>query len=153
MILPQCDFFHPFDVDQGGKDEGAEKTKHKAEDDGGNDEARVGIVLLGQNAHAEEEEDDTVTGRGKGLNRVLDGGETLLADVLEGVVLGGDSVADDADDAGPVEELGPEEGRVGAGEDDKRLHNPNMFGEPADTADEEPVNETDESTTQSHREE
>ena len=72
-----------------------------AEQDGGDDEAWMIHVILRQDAHPQEEEDDTVAGGGQRLDWVLDSCETLLADVLESVMLRCHSKADDADDPRP----------------------------------------------------
>ena len=71
------------------------------------------VVGLLDQFQAQEDEDDAVADRGHGLDRVLHGGVALLAQVLEAVPLDRDPEGDDADDAGPVEELGHEEGEVG----------------------------------------
>ena len=65
----------------------------------GKDAARVVDVVLGQDAHAQEEEDDAVAGGGQRLHRVLHRCETLLADVLERVVLRSHSKTYDADNS------------------------------------------------------
>ena len=59
------------------------------------------LVIVSEDAHSQEEEDDAVAGGCQRLDGVLDRSETLLADVLEGVVLGGHAKADDADDPRP----------------------------------------------------
>ena len=58
-------------------------------------------VLLCQDAHPQEEEDDAVASGGQRLDRVLHCCEALLADVLESVMLGCHSKADDANDPRP----------------------------------------------------
>ena len=58
-------------------------------------------MLLGEDAHAKEEEDDAVAGRRDCLHSILHRCEALLADVLESVMLGCHSKADDADDPRP----------------------------------------------------
>ena len=59
-------------------------------------------VLLCEDAHAKEEEDDAVAGRGDCLDGILHRCEALLADVLERIVLGSHPVADQAYDSRPV---------------------------------------------------
>ena len=49
----------------------------------------------------------------------LDGGVGLLGEVWKGVALLGDPAGDEADDAGPVDALGQDEGEVGAGDDQR----------------------------------
>ena len=49
----------------------------------------------------------------------LDCGVGLLGEVGEGVTLLGDPAGDEADDAGPVDALGQDEGEVGAGDDQR----------------------------------
>ena len=110
----------PLDVHQVGEEEGADepdkleevdddiqdnmnKPDDEAEDDCGEDETCVEVMVLLDELEAEEEEDDTVAGGGEGLDAVLDGGVALLADVLEAVPLDSDAVGDDADDTGPEE--------------------------------------------------
>ena len=56
-------------------------------------------MVLGQDAHAQEEEDDAVAGGGQRLHRVLHRCETLLANVLERVVLRSHSKTYDADNS------------------------------------------------------
>ena len=97
------------------------------------------VVVLLYQLQAEEEEDDAVTHAGHGLYGILDGCVALLAQVLEGVPLDSDPVRDDADDARPVEEFGQEEGEVSRGEDDERLDDPDMSGEPGDETGEQTV--------------
>ena len=86
-------------VDNSGEESGRDESEDDAEDDGGDDEARVVDVVLGQDAHAQEEEDDAVAGGGQRLHRVLHRCETLLADVLERVVLRSHSKTYDADNS------------------------------------------------------
>ena len=59
-------------------------------------------MLLGEDAHAKEEEDDAVAGRRNCLHSILHRCEALLADVLERVVLGGHPVGNEAYDSRPV---------------------------------------------------
>ena len=59
------------------------------------------VVLLRQDAHPQEEEYDAVAGGSQRLDGVLDRCEALFADVLECIVLGSDSKADDTDDPRP----------------------------------------------------
>ena len=100
-IVPQTYLLESFQVDESREEGGGEKPEDDAEQDGGDDEARMPHVLLRQDAHPQEEEDDAVAGGGQRLDRVLDRCETLLADVLESVMLGCHSIADDADDPRP----------------------------------------------------
>ena len=58
-------------------------------------------VLLSQDAHPQEQEDDAVAGGGQRLDRVLHRCEAFLADVLESIMLRCHSKADDADDSRP----------------------------------------------------
>ena len=58
-------------------------------------------VLLSQDAHPQEQEDDAVAGGGQRLDRVLHCCEAFLADVLESIMLRCHSKADDADDSRP----------------------------------------------------
>ena len=59
-------------------------------------------MLLCEDAHPKEEEDDAVAGRGDCLDGILHRCEALLADVLERIVLGSHPVADQAYDSRPV---------------------------------------------------
>ena len=58
-------------------------------------------MLLSQDAHPQEQEDDAVAGGGQCLDRVLHRCEAFLADVLESIMLRCHSKADDADDSRP----------------------------------------------------
>ena len=89
--------------------------------------------------NAKEEEDDTVAGGGQGLDGVLDGGVALLAQVGEAVALHADAKGDHADDAGPVDQLGEEEGEVGRTEDDQWLHHTHLYIHTANTFTRPPV--------------
>ena len=127
--------------------EDADKPEDQAEDDSSKEEARVPVVISLYEFHPKEDEDDTVTDGGHGLQTVLDRGVALLAEVLEGVPLHCDAVCDDADDAGPVEQLGREEGEVGGGEDDERLDYSDVSGEPRDDTGEQTIDQSNTSTS------
>ena len=101
LISPQTYLLKSFQVDKSREEGGGEEPEDDAEQDGGDDEARMPVVLLRQDAHPQEEEDDTVAGGGQRLDRVLHRCEAFLADVLESIMLGCHSKADDADNPRP----------------------------------------------------
>ena len=72
---------------------------YRAENDGGEDELPVKLVIVSEDAHSQEEEDDAVAGRGDCLGSILHRCEALLADVLERVVLRSHSKTYDADNS------------------------------------------------------
>merc|ERR1712106_201441 len=110
-------------------------------------------VLLRQDAHPQEEEDDAVAGGGQRLDGVLDRGEAFLADVLESIMLGSHSKADDADDSRPMEELSPKEGGICTAENSEWLHNSNVLCEPSDGAGEDAMKKSKECSSKSNGEE
>ena len=104
LYLPHAYLLKSFQVDNSREESGRDESEDDAEDDGGDDEARVVDVVLGQDAHAQEEEDDAIAGGGQRLHRVLHRCETFLADVLERVVLRSHSKTYDADNSWPGNE-------------------------------------------------
>ena len=79
-----------------------------------------------------EQEDDTVWSWCQCFGSILDSRIRFLTDVLEGVSLGSDAIADDADDTRPVENFGRQESRLSNGEDNKLFNNTDMFAESSD---------------------
>jgi len=110
-------------------------------------------VLLSQDAHPQEQEDDAVAGGGQRLDRVLHRCEAFLADVLESIMLRCHSKADDADDSRPMEEFSPKKGGVSTTENGKRLHNSNVLCEPCDGTAEDAMKKSKKCSSKSNCEE
>ena len=89
-------------------------------------------MLLIYKFQTKEQEDDTVWSWCQCFGSILDSRIRFLTDVLEGVSLGSDAIADDADDTRPVENFSIQESRVSSAEDNKWINNTDMFGESSD---------------------
>ena len=100
--LLDSNFLLPLEIDEGREEKGGGKSGNDAKEDRGSDEPGMGEVLLGEDIHSKEEEDDAIAGRCDCLHSILHRCEALLANILERVVLGGHPVCDEAYDSGPV---------------------------------------------------
>ena len=94
----------------------------ESETDCPNDETRVPIVISINQGDSQVEENYAIAGGAQHLDKVLDGDVRFLGDVLEGVMGLDEAAADQADDAGPVEELGRHVGQVRHAKHGQRLH-------------------------------
>ena len=100
--LLDSNFLLPLEIDEGREEKSGSESGDDAKEDRGGDEPGMGGVLLREDAHSKEEEDDAVAGRRDCLDSILHRCEALLADVLERIVLGSHPVADEAYDSRPV---------------------------------------------------
>ena len=82
------DLLHPTKIDQEGKQKSTREPEHQAEEDCGDNEACVKVMLLFDQNQSEEQEDDAVRGRGQRLGGALDGRVGRGGDILQGVSFG-----------------------------------------------------------------
>ena len=99
-------------IDDKAEEVDDDEADPEAEDESPAGEAGVPDVVA-EESNAEVEEDHAVADGAEHLDEVLDGGAGVGRDVLEGVVGLDQAAADQADDAGPVEQLGKDVAQVG----------------------------------------
>ena len=108
--------------------------------------------MLLKESHPKIQENNAVTDAAQHLDEVLDSCQGLRWDVLEGVVGLDDPAADQADDPGPVEQLGRDVGHVGGPQQGQGLNNPHAWGQLRGQRSEESVDKSNREAPECHSE-
>ena len=132
----------PKQVDKESKTVNGEKSDTSYDHNSREDKASVPNMLL-KESHSKIQEYDAVTDAAQHLDEVLHCGQGLGRDVLEGVVSLNYPASDQADDPGPVEQLGCDVGHVGGPQQGQWLDNPDAGRQLRDQRREESVDKSD----------